>query len=323
MSFRACIGACTACVAIVWTVHAGAGEDPAAADALFRRAKAHLDAGRIDEACASFEESYRLERAAGTMLNLANCEEKRGRLARALEHYRAAKDALAPGDFRQAFVGDRIRALDGRVPRLVVHVPEKIRATATIYRDDVLLGPASWGVALPVDPGPHLVTLRRAGHADVQVRVELGAGERREIAVDAAEPDGHAHPSASPRSGDRGGKGGVGRRSVGIVTAGVGLGLLTVGTITGVMTISAATKVRNHCDDAGRCDAEGLDAASTGRTVEIVSPVTLALGALGVGAGAYLYLTAPPARAREQVHAWTLTPAVDARSGSIVLSRPF
>src|SRR5262245_1711819 len=72
----------------------GQDRDLAAAEALFREARAAMQSGDFDAACAKFEESERLDKAPGTVLNLAECEEKRGRVATAWGHLRRAVDML-------------------------------------------------------------------------------------------------------------------------------------------------------------------------------------------------------------------------------------
>ena len=41
------------------------------AEGLFREARDLMDAGKVVEACGKFAESYRLDRALGTLINLA------------------------------------------------------------------------------------------------------------------------------------------------------------------------------------------------------------------------------------------------------------
>src|SRR5207237_8111869 len=109
--------------------------------------------GDLTTACARFSESVRLDPAAGSFLNLADCEERAGKLASALAHFQAARDRLRSDDYRVAFVGERIARLDPRVPRLTVVLREGATEGVTILRDETPLGAASLGVALPVDPG--------------------------------------------------------------------------------------------------------------------------------------------------------------------------
>ena len=58
----------------------GTPEEKAVATALFKEARELMDRGEIAAACDKFAESQRLEPAGGTLLNLAVCNEKRGRL---------------------------------------------------------------------------------------------------------------------------------------------------------------------------------------------------------------------------------------------------
>jgi hypothetical protein len=60
-----------------------ASADSAAAEALFREGRDAAKHGDLETACADFAESQRLDPAPGTLLNLAECEEKLGRVASA------------------------------------------------------------------------------------------------------------------------------------------------------------------------------------------------------------------------------------------------
>jgi outer membrane protein assembly factor BamD (BamD/ComL family) len=54
-------------------------EDKAVAEALFREARQLLDAKQYAAACRKLEESYRLDPAGGTLMNMAMCHGKEGR----------------------------------------------------------------------------------------------------------------------------------------------------------------------------------------------------------------------------------------------------
>src|SRR4051812_24565538 len=58
-----------------------------ASQALFDEGRRLLEAGNYVEACAKLDESYRLDAAAGTLLNLALCHEQQGRSASAWFEY--------------------------------------------------------------------------------------------------------------------------------------------------------------------------------------------------------------------------------------------
>lgn len=53
------------------------------ADALFKQGRAQMAAGNLEAACTAFDSSQQLDPAVTTLLNLADCREKRGQLATA------------------------------------------------------------------------------------------------------------------------------------------------------------------------------------------------------------------------------------------------
>src|SRR4051812_13938347 len=73
--------------------------DSARAQALFERGVVLMDESRFDEACPMLEESQRLESAGGTVLNLAYCYERAGKLVAAASGYREA-ERIADSDGR-------------------------------------------------------------------------------------------------------------------------------------------------------------------------------------------------------------------------------
>ncbi|HEU4534580.1 MAG TPA: tetratricopeptide repeat protein, partial [Polyangiaceae bacterium] len=62
---------------------ARANETSDRAEALFREGREAMKRGDLDEACPKFSESQELDPSAGTLLNLALCEQRKGEGARA------------------------------------------------------------------------------------------------------------------------------------------------------------------------------------------------------------------------------------------------
>src|SRR5262245_21114637 len=58
-------------------------EDVAKADQLFREAQLLVQKGNLTEGCSKYAESQRLDPANGTLLNIALCHEKEGKLGTA------------------------------------------------------------------------------------------------------------------------------------------------------------------------------------------------------------------------------------------------
>lgn len=286
--------------------------DPAAAEALFREGRALSDAGDIAGACAKFRESGRLDPAVGTTFNIADCEERLGRLARAWTLFGEVTQRLPATDKRHAVAQKRAAALEPRLPKLSVKLDASAPAGTRVVRDGVELGSASLGTALPVDPGEHVVVVSAPGRADRQFKLIISEREIRtlEVAAGAAqESSGVAQPvvgggqvdvQPAPRS-----KSPV----LGYVLGGIGVAGFVTGAVAGALVLQRKGVVDEHCDDAKRCDDEGLDAASSGKTLGVITTVGLVTGVVGVGAGTYLILSAG---SRE-----------DARAASVSLSGRF
>jgi serine/threonine-protein kinase len=184
------------------TAHAQTAENKAAAEALFDEGRALMDKGDIAGACRKFEESDRLDPAPGTLLNLASCYERLGKVASAWATYRsAAPMARERGQAeREKFARQRAAELEPRLPRLRVTVPEQSRVEGlTIVRDGKDLAASLWGQALPVDPGTVEVTASARGREPWSGRAELKEGKTDELVVPLLKslPPG-AEPTAAP-----------------------------------------------------------------------------------------------------------------------------
>src|SRR4051812_24446781 len=175
--------ACCSLLVLTSRLASAEARDPAAAEALFRRGRDAMEAKQYDGALRWFAESQRLDPAAGTLMNLATCEEKLGRVASAWQHWKEAADVLGRDDDRLPIARNRVAMLEEKLPRLAVVLVSSRKEGARVFRDDVELGPATYGVPLPVDPGSHTVTVRMPGHRIEQVEVRLGEGDQKQVEV--------------------------------------------------------------------------------------------------------------------------------------------
>ncbi len=273
----------------------------AAAEALFDEGRVALEAKNYDLACERFDASNRLDPATGTTLNLAVCEEDRGRLATSWELFRAALEKLGTGDPRRDFTQQQIDALAPRLPKLVVTLAAGVPFGTTVRDGDVRYPSAALGTPLPEDPGARTLIVEAPGHAARTIDVVLteGATTSVEVApgpesasaitssVAAMPPTAVPLPPEPPHSRSR-----RDRLLAGFIVGGVGVVGLGVGIGTGVAALGKKSITDDECSDALRvCSQRGHDAADSGRTLAAVSTVGFIAGALATGVGVYLVVT--------------------------------
>jgi hypothetical protein len=265
-----------------WVAFADGG-DPAAAETLFRQGRAAAESGNYRLACDKFRESNRLDPAPGTVLNIADCEEKLGHIATAWTLYREVVQKLPPSDERSTIAASRASALEPRVPKLTIHLAPDAPADSRVFRDDVELGHASLDTALPVDPGAHHVEVKAEGRETSSLDVEIAEGEKKTETVSAGAPETQA---AAVHVGSSSSK-----RTWGYVIGGVGALGVGVGAVTGVMVLGKKKTVDDNCDANKRCNQTGLDAADAGRTLGTISGASFIVGGVALAVGAYLVLS--------------------------------
>lgn len=329
------------------------------AEVLFRDGRELLERGEYAAACAKLAESYKLDAASGTLLNLALCHEREGRLATAWVEYQNALSRVRRegSEDRIAFARESIARVEPLVPRIHLEVIETPGATVSVSLGETALGPAAWGGAMPVDPG--VITLRATapGHRSHEQSLSIEAGQILAVRLPALEreetpsvppnpaqvaasqsetkpPPEVAPPSepATPKAEEDGGAG-EGRRVSAYVAAGVGALGVAAGTYFGVVALVQKRESDQRCHD-GKCDAqEDLSLYETAQLNATLSNVGFGVGLLGLGVGAYLYLTAAPeppsaqtkpsSRSRRASTEWSALPAVRADGWGLSVMRRF
>ena len=231
-----------------------AAADPAAAQALFDEAKKLMAGGKHAEACPKLAESQRLDPGIGTQFNLASCYEQLGKTATAWSLFLdVAGAAKAAGQAeREKVARQRAAALEPRLMRLAIAVPEDAPADLEVARDGVPLGRAQWGTPVPVDPGTHEVTAKAPSTLAFRAAVELttaGASETVTVRLEAAPPV-LGRPDATPPREPPAGKDRPSRRnSKGMIVGGIiltGVGLLAAGS--GALIVGACAKPEENPD---------------------------------------------------------------------------
>ena len=275
--FRRCAAPLAAIVALLALPGRAAAEpssdDKALATTLFREARALIADGHTPEACAKFEESHRLDPSGGTILNLALCHEKEGKLARAWSEFSEAI-AFARRDYRddrEVEAQDHATKLEPRLSRLTVIVPQAARVEGLhVECDGRELAPASWSLAIPVDGGERVVRAGAPGHLAWSKTIEM-AGEAGAVTVEIpalalvpappAPPPMEKPPSlvATSASAPEGNP----RRTAAWIVGAAGVVQLGVAGYYGLQAFSLKSDI-NHNDDALRAADRSTVLAITG-----------------------------------------------------------
>lgn len=253
---------------------------------LFEQGRALLDGGSVALACSKLEQSQQLEPRVGTLLNLADCEERRGRLLAASSRWRSAAElARTTSDDRVAEAERRASALEPRIPKLTVRLLAGTPADATV-RLVSADGPGRDllpGQAQRVDPGVFQVVLSAPGNTERSYDLDLVAGQSKAIDVGFAE---------TSEARDDGPSSWTPVNTAGVVVGGLGVISLIVGAVFGSKAIGKKNDAEAFCDpDTNYCSTqEGVDLRAEGLTDARVSTATFVIGGLLVAGGVALML---------------------------------
>jgi tetratricopeptide (TPR) repeat protein len=281
------------------------GDDQAAAEQLFVQGRALMEQGELEQACRALEASHKLDPAPGTVLNLALCNEKQGKVATAWALYREAADlARREGqEKREAVARERARALEGELPRLTVDIAAQGRVPGlVIEREGAAVDPALLGQAVYVDPGTHRIAARAPGYTEWTAEITIAKGEQASLEVPGLRPAAREHEASGRDAVDAGDDGGAAgqpgrtRRIAGLGMGGAGVAALAAGLGFGW----SARATWNDAFSSGLCDADALTCTAAGQTQTdrarsraLVSNILVGAGVALAAAGVALYVTAP------------------------------
>ena len=293
--------------------------DRVVAERLFDEGRELMDRGELDAACPKFAESYRMDAALGTLLNLAVCHESQGLLATAWTEYdRAVPLSREKGDARRLeFAEEGKRRLDGRFARLRLELAPELRALTSrrVELDGEALAPEQLEAPHPLEAGRHTVTVTAPGYRSWSAPLLVSSASRELIQLlPALEPltpatapkvaPPIAPPPAPPlRSPPRPAQresapsSASPRATWGLALGGTGILGLGVGSVFGLLAISEKN-ARDELCDAGVCSSSrGIDAHRAADRAATVANVAFVAGGALVAGGAILYFTAPSSEA--------------------------
>lgn len=299
-------------------------EDIAAAEALFNKGLADMEAGKYETGCKAIAESQRLDPRAGTLFTLATCEARWGRIATAVTRYGdylATFDRLP--DDRKAAQGERpnvARAERERLSPLIPQLTLSLAATAPkgtlVKRDGEAVSDAMFGLALPVDPGEHVLTVQAPGGPESEQKITIAQGEKKAVTVEpkiaaptasvtataTSAPTASAPPSRSM-------VGPIAAFGAGVVGLGLGIGF-------GAAVLGKRPELDAACPNKA-CPASEKDNLEGTKTLGYVSTVGFVVAGVGAAVGTVLLLLpAPKAEAPAKSGARAVPPRAAVRVGA-------
>ena len=279
---------------------------------------------RHDAASEKLERAYALVKAPTLGLWSGRALVKLGKLVEAAERFLEVtrlpdgeRNPEVQAKARQDAAADR-DALLPRIPKLRLVVSGAEPAEVTVLLDGATVDPPLVGVEQPVNPGGHSIEARR-GDQVVERTVELAEGASQTIELVFAEEPAVApppvarepkptpvaptpSPTSDARADDPPPASSSTQRTLGWLALGVGAVGLTAGTVSRVIAAGKKDDLDPVCRN-DVCPHDRSDDVDSYNRARIVSNVSYGVGAVGVGLGAVLLLTAPlpreaPAEAR-------------------------
>jgi hypothetical protein len=272
------------------------------ADRLFAEGKALLGSDLL-QACGKFKESMGYNPAAiGTLMNVALCDEKLGRVASAVAKFVEARDrATEQGLAEHVRVAEQhIAVLAPEIPHLTIKLTERIADTKILIDDRVIAIDALDNVA--IDPGERIVVVSAPARLPYRATLVVGRAEHQDVVIPVL-----AHSVVVTSSVRR-----IGQIStiVGVAAIGAGLGI-------GLYARNLYRDQFGHdrpgdgrCDDLNRCEAAGRSRTQRARTLGNVGTAVGIVGVAVAGVGAYLWYRSPRSSSRPPEDELTIAPEI-------------
>ncbi len=247
-------------------------------------AKKAESSGKIDEACAAYARAQAFDPQSTTLLALALCHEKQGKLATAYGELGEVAAAFGKegNKERETFARGHAKDLEPKLSYLVLEGTENTKVE-TFTLDGLPVPKAAWSKPLPLDTGDHSLSFAQTGAEPSQAHVQIPPGAAKV-------------PYRLPLLGksklaqsDKGEAATTPWLGYGLVAGGVvGLG---IGSVFGISTFSARSDADKGCNVAKQCTAESLARIDDGRSSGTISTIAFVAGAVLVGTGLTLILT--------------------------------
>jgi hypothetical protein len=271
------------------------------AQSRFVRGRDLLSRKQYDDALVEFRASHDIVASPNTRLEIARCLRTSGKLVAAYAELGRtsieAKELLAQDNRYQRAYDAAIAERKEIEPQLgfVTLTVQNATDDTTVTVDGEEIKRAAWNEPIPVTPASSQVVVSTAGHAPVKTAVNVAAGQRQALTIDALSGDAGATPATAPTESAPadGTSAGPSLRTWAYVAGGVGVaGLATFG-IFAVLAKGTYDDLNGACH-GGPCPPDKSGEISSGKTQQTVANVGLAVGLVGAAAGVTLYVLSMP-----------------------------
>lgn len=277
--------AALALVLVASTTRASAEPTPdprtAHADQLFAEGKA-LMASNLLQACGKFDQSLRENPAAiGTLLNVALCDEKLGRVASAVAKFAEARDRAKEQNLveHQRAAEEHLAALEPAVPHLALTLTQALPETKILIDDRLIALDQLADVA--VDPGERVLVVSAPARLPYRTTLVIARAEHKTIVIPALARSVTV-TSSRRRIGQIGTIAGVI-----VLGVGIGIGVHANGLYQKQFDDQLCNRMTDQCEPEGQRNIEhALSLGDTGTVVAIAGGVVAV-------AGLVVWLTAP------------------------------
>ncbi|MEZ4299415.1 MAG: hypothetical protein R3B70_30975 [Polyangiaceae bacterium] len=277
--------------------HAQSKEELDKARALFLEGVSLAAANNCAAALGKYQAVAKVKMTAQVAYNMAECQERLGKLVSSLGSYRLAASLVVDGqpEVVAKTVGDRVASIEARIPRLII---ERTEQTSRIELDGVEIGSSQIGVENLVDPGAHIVS-GKVGETEVwreSVTVAEKESKTVTVKIDLAKfkpPEPTATVTAIYGS-HRGSHRRASLRVPAYVVGGIGVLSLGVGFALMGTSLSTASELEQLCGTDHICPASEKGKYDSGRTTAGVSMALLGVGAAALATGVVLFIVRSP-----------------------------
>lgn len=293
LASRLAAGSLTTISLVASPAAAQPSKNTAIAEALFQEGRELLEQGKTAEACEKLAASLKLERALGTLLNLAVCHEKQSRTATAWAEFGELATLAARGGHkpRERFARKHQQALEKRLSWLALDTSQNDGLGLEVLVDGTAIDAAALEGGVPLDPGEHRIEVRAWGREPWAENVLIAEGPSKQSLtvplLEKQESPDPSHPPTLEPDEPEAEKGPTDEDSsyvspLLVVGASVGGAALVVGTITGVVTLSRRDDVLAGCDADNVCPEDRRDDHAEATTLANVSNVSFAIAGAGL-----------------------------------------